>query len=31
VGHDRRNCPYVVKDIIDEAQRLNRHVVSAVL
>ena len=31
VGHDKRNCPYVVKDIIDEAQRLNRHVVSTVL
>ena len=26
VGHDKRNCPYVVKDILDEAQRLNRHV-----
>ena len=25
VGHDKRNCPYVVKDIIDEVQRLNRH------
>jgi hypothetical protein len=25
VGHDKRNCPYVVKDLIDEAQRLNRH------
>ena len=25
VGHDKRNCPYVVKDILDEAQRLNRH------
>ena len=31
VGHDKRNCPYVVKDILDEAQRLNRHVVSTVL
>ena len=31
VGHDKRNCPYVVKDIIDEVQRLNRHVVSTVL